>query len=188
MVKDMISGLPMQPSFSHIGLYVKSVQKMERFYCDVLGFYVTDRLGTGEQEMVFLSRSLDEHHQIVLAPGRSETSSSTINQISFELKNLSSLVGAFKALSKLNISGMQSLNHGGSWSLYIPDPEENTIELFVKTIWYVPPHATKALNLGQSEDLIYQETELMARNTPGAKTWQAWRKDFKRRPNDQLKS
>ena len=27
----------------------------------------------------------------------------------------------------------------GSWSLYVPDPEGNMIELFVKTDWYVLP-------------------------------------------------
>ena len=68
---EVISALlPLQPTFSHLGLYVKSLKEMERFYCGVLGFFVTDRLGEGKQEMVFLSRSLLEHHQIVLAPGR----------------------------------------------------------------------------------------------------------------------
>ncbi len=31
---------------------------MERFYCQVLGFYVTDRLGEGNKEMVFLSKNI----------------------------------------------------------------------------------------------------------------------------------
>ena len=177
----MISALPLQTSFSHIGLYVKSMKEMERFYCNILGFYVTDRLGLGNQEMLFLSRSLEEHHQIVLAPGRAETSSSTINQISFELKGLSDLIDAYQSLNELGISGMQSLNHGGSWSLYVPDPEGNTIELFVKTTWYVPPHATTALDLCQSEESIHQQTESMAKQTPGSKPWEAWRQDFKSR-------
>ena len=81
---------------------------MERFYCDVLGFYVTDRLGNGDQEMLFLSRSLLEHHQIVLAPGRSETSVSTINQVSFEIETLRKLIEAFQALTELG-----SIRNGG---------------------------------------------------------------------------
>ena len=180
-VPDLSSALPLQPCFSHLGLYVKSLPVMERFYCDVLGFYVTDRLGEGDQEMVFLSRSLQEHHQVVLAPGRAETSTSTINQISFEIQTLRGLIDAFQALHELDVSGMQSMNHGGSWSLYVPDPEGNTIELFVKTDWYVPPHATTGLDLNQSEKLIRQQTALMAKQTPGSKTWAVWRQEFQKR-------
>ena len=154
---------------------------MERFYCDVLGFYVTDRLGNGDQEMLFLSRSLLEHHQIVLAPGRSETSVSTINQVSFEIETLRKLIEAFQALTDLGITGMEAMNHGGSWSLYVPDPEGNTIELFVRTDWYVPPHATTGLDLSQSEELILQQTELMAKDTSGSKTWDVWRQEFQER-------
>ena len=178
LVPSVTSSLPLQPSFSHLGLYVKSLPTMERFYCDVLGFFVTDRLGQGDQEMVFLSRSLQEHHQVVLAPGRLATSPSTLNQISFEIKTLSHLIEAYQALKELDVSGMQSMNHGGSWSLYVPDPEGNTVELFVKTNWYVPPHATTALDLSQPEDLIRQQTEDLAQQTPGSKPWRVWRQEF----------
>ena len=179
-VASVTSALPLQPSFSHLGLYVKSLPRMERFYCDILGFFVTDRLGEGDQEMVFLSRSVQEHHQLVLAPGRSATSASTLNQISFEIGSLNSLIEAYQVLKELNISGMQAMNHGGSWSLYVPDPEGNTVELFVKTHWYVPPHATTALDLSQSEELIRQQTQDLAQQTPGSKPWSLWRQAFQR--------
>ena len=182
-VLNVNPAFPLQPIFSHLGLYVKSLPEMERFYCDVLGFYVTDRLGEGDQEMVFLSRSLQEHHQIVLAPGRADGSASTVNQISFEIETLRGLIDAFQALHELGISGLQAMNHGGSWSLYVPDPEENTIELFVKTDWYVPPHATTGLDLNLSEELIRQQTEQMAKQTPGSKTWAVWRQEFQERMN-----
>ncbi len=174
------SVLPLQPSFSHLGLYVKSLSVMERFYCDVLGFYVTDRLRNGDQEILFLSRSLLEHHQIVLAPGRSETSASTVNQVSFEIETLPKLIDAFQALTQLGITGMESLNHGGSWSLYVPDPEGNTIELFVRTDWYVPLHAMTGLDLNQPEEAIRQQTVLMVQQTPGSKTWEVWRQEFQK--------
>ncbi|ABI47295.1 VOC family protein [Synechococcus sp. CC9311] len=175
------SVLPLQPSFSHLGLYVKSLSVMERFYCDVLGFYVTDRLRNGDQEILFLSRSLLEHHQIVLAPGRSETSASTVNQVSFEIETLPKLIDAFQALTQLGITGMESLNHGGSWSLYVPDPEGNTIELFVRTDWYVPLHAMTGLDLNQPEEAIRQQTVRMVQQTPGSKTWEVWRQEFQKR-------
>ena len=40
--------------------------------------------------------------------------------------------------------------------------EGNTVELFVKTHWYVPSHATTALDLSQSEELIRQQTQDLA--------------------------
>ena len=175
--------LPLQPSFSHLGLYVKRLLEMERFYCDVLGFYVTDRLGEGDQEMLFLSRSPLEHHQIVLAPGRAQESRSTVNQISFEIQTLRGLIDAFQVLNELDISGMCSMNHCGSWSLYFPDPEENTIELFVKTDLYVPPYATTSLDLNHSDELIRQQTELIAKQTPGSKAWLVWSQELQQRMN-----
>jgi len=97
---------------------------MEEFYCEILGYYVTDRPGNDDQEMIFLSRSLHEHHQIVLAPGRSKTAVSTINQIPFEIDSLNSLSDAYQGVTSEGLRGMKSMNHGGSWSLHLPDPKK----------------------------------------------------------------
>ena len=179
----MIASFPLQPSFSHLGLYVTNLPIMEEFYCQILGFYVTDRLGDGDQEMIFLSRSLHEHHQIVLAPGRAQAAASTINQISFEIYSLSELINASQALISKGIKGMQSMNHGGSWSLYMPDPESNTIELFVRTNWYVPPHATTSLDLNDSEVEILEQTKHLVNKTPGSMTWKLWGQKFQETMN-----
>ena len=58
--------------FSHMGLSVKNIEKMEDFYGRVLGFTVTDRGTAGGMQLVFLSRDPGDHHQIVLATGRPE--------------------------------------------------------------------------------------------------------------------
>ena len=88
MVPDMILDLLIEPYFSHIGMYKTIMQRMELIYCDVLGFCATDRLRIGELEMVFLSRSLEEHRPIVLSRVRIQTSYSTISLILHKLKNL----------------------------------------------------------------------------------------------------
>lgn len=59
--------------FSHMGLSVKDIAPMEVFHVDVLGFTVTDRGDAEGMALVFLSRSPDDHHQIVLATGRPDT-------------------------------------------------------------------------------------------------------------------
>src|SRR5690606_35844450 len=54
-------------TFSHMGIYVTDVARMEDFYTRLLEFTVTDRgeLDTpnGPVFLVFLSRDPDEHHQ-----------------------------------------------------------------------------------------------------------------------------
>ncbi len=54
-------------TFSHMGFYVRDIQRMARFYRDVLGFFQTDHGNLGAVELIFLSRDPSEHHQIVLA-------------------------------------------------------------------------------------------------------------------------
>ena len=56
--------------FSHMGFYVRDLERMARFYKDVLCFTETDRGDLGTVQLVFLSRDPAEHHQIVLMSGR----------------------------------------------------------------------------------------------------------------------
>jgi catechol 2,3-dioxygenase len=55
--------------FSHMGFYVRDLERMARFYQDVLCFTETDRGDLGAVQLVFLSRDPAEHHQLVLATG-----------------------------------------------------------------------------------------------------------------------
>ena len=54
-------------SFSHMGFYVRDLERMARFYKEVMCFFETDRGDLGPVQLVFLSRDPCEHHQIVLA-------------------------------------------------------------------------------------------------------------------------
>ena len=128
-----------QMAFSHIGLYVTDMASMVSFYTGVLGFSVTDRARIRGNDVVFLSRSPDEHHQIVLVPGRAPQSPSTVNQISFRVIALAELRRLHAQLVGLGVSGINPTNHGGSWSVYFSDPEGNRIEFLAQTPWYVPP-------------------------------------------------
>ncbi|SVC70091.1 uncharacterized protein METZ01_LOCUS322945, partial [marine metagenome] len=42
--------------FSHVGLYVHDLARMEEFYRTMLGLVVTDRGTLPERELVFMSR------------------------------------------------------------------------------------------------------------------------------------
>jgi catechol 2,3-dioxygenase-like lactoylglutathione lyase family enzyme len=63
--------------FSHMGLYVHDLVKMEDFYTRLLGFVTIDRgslkwLDGSSVDAVFLSTEPDVHHQVILATGRPE--------------------------------------------------------------------------------------------------------------------
>ena len=109
-------------AFSHIGLYVSNIASMVSFYTDVLGFSITDQAHIRGASVVFLSRNPDEHHQIVLVPGRSPQSPSTINQISFRVVSFPELRRLHAQLVALGVGGLNPTNHGGSWSVYFLDP------------------------------------------------------------------
>src|SRR5262245_37175536 len=60
-------------TLSHVGLSCFNLARLEDFYTRVLGMTVTDRGSVpGGNELVFLTTDPAEHHQLVLASGRTE--------------------------------------------------------------------------------------------------------------------
>jgi catechol 2,3-dioxygenase-like lactoylglutathione lyase family enzyme len=173
-----------QMAFSHIGLYVTEMEGMVSFYTGVLGFSVTDRARIRESDVVFLSRSPDEHHQIVLVPGRAPHGPSTVNQISFRVVSLAELRRVHATLVGRGVAGLEPTNHGGSWSVYFSDPEGNRIELLAQTPWYVPPISV-SLDLSLSDAEIYRLTEALVQQTPGHMLRTRWREQLERRLNNE---
>ena len=167
-------------AFSHIGLYVADMATMAGFYTGVLGFAVTDRAHIRGADVVFLSRNPDEHHQIVLVPGRGPQSPSTINQIAFRVVSLPELRRLHEQLVALEVAGLNPTNHGGSWSVYFLDPEGNRIELFAQTPWYMPPVSTP-LDFALSDEAIFELTQAMVRSTPGSMKRADWRSRLQQR-------
>src|SRR5688572_7009279 len=121
-------------SFSHFGVNVVDLAKMEDFYTRVLGFTVTDRGSTLGLDIIFLSRDPTEHHQIIFATGRPKTLppntanqmfGPVVNQISFRMNSLGDLRKLSQTLKDEKVEGAMALDHGIGWSLYFPDPEGN---------------------------------------------------------------
>lgn len=152
---------------SHVELYVKDIALMENFYTKNLGFIVTDR-GEGPNGMIFLSRSPEEHHQIVLNPRQTHhTIVSPIDHISFRVKCISDLRGFNSALTSNAEIELQSVSHGTTWSLYFRDPEENRFEIFTDTPWYVNQPCKFPVNLSLSDEDLIQYTKNKIQNMPG---------------------
>lgn len=169
-------------SFSHVGLFVTDLPRMEDFYTRVLGFTVTDRGRLGEQELVFLSRDPDEHHQIVLASGRPPAVPfNVLNQLSFRLPSLDHLRAVPAILAAEPVTDLRPVSHGNAWSVYFRDPEGNRVELFVDTPWHTPQPLREPLDLSQSPEEIMRRTEAECRRRPGFQPRAVWREGLVRR-------
>ncbi len=171
--------------FSHMGLSVKDVGKMEAFYTDALGFTVTDRGEAGGMQLVFLSRDPFDHHQIVLASGRpDELPANTanpqfgpsINQISFKLGSLSDLRDVRERLETFGGSNLFPANHGIAWSIYAHDPEGNNLEFFVDTEWYIKQPFLIPLDLSKTDAQIAALTKSLCESSEGYEPYADWRK------------
>lgn len=167
-------------SFSHFGLYVHDLPKMEDFYSRVLEFTVTDRghLETeqGSRSIVFLSRDPDEHHQIVLVTGRPVSLTfNLVNQISFKADSLTTLKTMLRRVTDEGATDITPLTHGNALSVYLRDPEGNRLELYLDLPWYVTQPMRVPVDLSGSDEAILNAAERHARSLPGFQLREVWR-------------
>ncbi len=172
--------------FSHIGIHVHDLARMEDFYTRVPEFTVTDRghLDTpaGPVQLVFLSRDPDEHHQIVLASGRPESIAfNVINQISLKADSLATLRTIHRRLRDEANQGIQPVTHGNALSIYAPDPEGNRLEFYLDLPWYVSQPMRVPVDLDQADDALMQMLERHAQGLPGFMPRAQWREEMARR-------
>ena len=173
-------------SFSHFGLYVRDLPRMEDFYARQLEFTVTDRgrLDTpgGTLELVFLSRDPDEHHQIVLATGRpADGGFNPINQISLKADSLTTLRRMRSRLAAAGATEVLPVTHGNAVSVYLRDPEGNRLELYVDLPWYVTQPLRVPVDLDLDDQALMAHLEDHARTLPGFKPRAQWRAEMARR-------
>jgi catechol 2,3-dioxygenase-like lactoylglutathione lyase family enzyme len=173
---------PVPLSFSHIGLFVRDLERMVRFYRDFLGFIVTDRGHLPNGELCFLSRDPREHHQIVLVTGRPEgLPDRIVNQVSFRAATLVDLKAFYETLPRSEVSEIAAVTHGIAWSVYFRDPEGNRIEVFVDTEWYIPQPCREPIDLTQPVERIYAQTRTYCEGQSGFRPFRAWQEDLESR-------
>lgn len=165
--------------FSHFGIYVRDLARMERFYAGFLGFLVTDRGRLGKAEIVFLSRDPRDHHQIVLVSGRpGDAAFSTVNQISLRVADLAALRRFHADAAAHGASDLQPVTHGIALSLYLRDPEGSRIELYLDTPWYVTQPLREPMDLSLPDEALWRWAEESARRLPGFRPAEEWRREF----------
>ena len=173
-------------AFSHFGMFVADIARMEDFYTRVLGFTVTDRgdleTAKGKLVLVFLSRDPKDHHQIVLVTGRpAELNFNPINQISFRMDDFASLREMHRRLLAEKVKEMYPVSHGNAMSVYFHDPEGNRVELFIDTPWYCHQPVRMPLDMSLPDDELWRAVEAEARKQPDFKPVEDWRAEVRRR-------
>ena len=162
---------------THLGMFVRDIEKMALFYKEVLGFVETDRGPAHGFFVVFLTRDPAVHHQLVLSTGRPDSSGPThaVQQISFrvdaidDLRRMHAIVRA-----REDVTDIRPRDHGNAWSVYFRDPEENRIEVYLDSPWHVAqPHHTE-LDLSLSDEEIMRRTEERLRSDPTRVPMESW--------------
>jgi catechol 2,3-dioxygenase len=125
---------PVDPrvEIGHVHLKVADIERSLKFYQDVLGFEVTQRMGDGA---VFLSAG-GYHHHLGLntweslggdAPPRGTTG---LYHLAIRYPDRPSLADAFRRLHQGGIALEGAADHGVSEALYLRDPDGNGVELY----------------------------------------------------------
>lgn len=173
--------------FSHFGINVRDLERMEKFYTGVVGFTVTDRGSIPELglSLTFLSMDPVEHHQFVLCNGepgelgenkRGVFFGGPINQLSFRLASLDDLRIMYNRLAADSADAeLMAGTHGIAWSVYARDPEGNTLEFFVDSPWFIDQPFLEPVDLSKPDAELIAETEAMIRDKPGFQDYGAWR-------------
>ena len=162
--------------FSHMGFYVRDIERMTRFYREVLGFCETDRGQLGAVALVFLSRDPAEHHQIVLASGRpADLPFNVINQISLRVPDLATLRTVRQRVqAEPEVSDLLCATHGNAVSIYFRDPEGNRLEVFMDMPWYCEQPLREPIDLDQSDEAVMAAAEALARSRPRFRSREQW--------------
>lgn len=172
---DTALGKRPNAQITHVGIYVRDMDAMIEFYTRILGLVLTDRGAYYRGgEICFLSRSPNEHHQVVFASGRSGDTVSTINQISFFVEDLETLIKYHAILKEQGVAGTDPINHGNAWSLYFPDPEGNRLELYTVSPWHVQQPFADKLDLNEPAEVIRAKTLAMIEADPSYGPREQW--------------
>ncbi len=122
-----------QARIGHVHLKVADLERALGFYRDVLGFEVTQRYG---RNAVFLSAG-GYHHHIGLntwesAGGKPPAAGTTgLYHVAILYPTRAALADALRRLIAAGIDLEGASDHGVSEALYLRDPDDNGVELYV---------------------------------------------------------
>lgn len=125
---------PIDPKvrIGHVHLKVADIERALDFYCGVLGFELTQRLG---DSAAFVAAGGYHHHIALntwesLGGGPPPFGTTGLYHLAIVYPNRAALADALCRLILAGISLEGASDHGVSESLYLRDPDENGVELY----------------------------------------------------------
>lgn len=135
----------------HVHLKVSDLERSLRFYCDVLGFELTQRYGT---QAAFVSAG-GYHHHIGLNTWDSLNGSppppgtTGLFHTAILYPSRAALADALRRVIKAGVPLDGASDHGVSEAIYLRDPDQNGVELYwdrPAEIWPRMPDGTIAMD------------------------------------------
>lgn len=159
--------MPKVKSISHVVLYVNDLDKMVKFYTEVLGL-IKYRENPGR--MVFLTPDPDlDDHQLALAKGR-EGSAKLIGHIAWKVDTPAEVKDYYERFKAEGVTIDHCVSHaytemGNTVSCYFLDPEGNRIEVYALVAERDQARDNRPLDLDKSlNEIISQASGLPARH------------------------
>lgn len=124
-------------SIGHVHLKVADLNRALGFYRDVLGFQLTQRMGS---QAAFLSAG-GYHHHLGLNTWESRggtpppPGSTGLYHVAIRYPDRRSLADAYRRVERAGLPLDGAADHGVSEALYLRDPDHNGVELY----WDRPP-------------------------------------------------
>jgi catechol-2,3-dioxygenase len=121
--------MPRVVGLGHLGIYVRDLERMTRFYRDFLGMQVTKQ---SPGRAVFLSSDPERvDHEIALMTGRADSDETPlIQQISLRVETLDDLRAFKRQMLAENYQIDRLVTHLSAIGCYFFDPEGNRTEVF----------------------------------------------------------
>jgi len=170
-------------TLGHSTLAARDMDRLIAFYCDVLGFHVTNRGPVGEAELAFLSQDPAFHHQIAMVAGvpTPDRSLHLVDHLAFRTGTLDDLRQLRATLIEAGVEDITPICHGNAWSLYFNDPEGNGVECYVDSPFHVAQPLGKDFDLDKSDAEIAQATREQFGTEPEFRPLAEWQQEFAKR-------
>mgnify|MGYP001812445612 CR=1 FL=1 len=171
-------------TLGHATLAARDLDRLSAFYCDVLGFHVTNRGPVpGGSEIAFLSQDPNAHHQIAMVGGLEPPDAAfvMVDHLAFRTGTLDDLRTLRAKLIAAGVEGILPICHGNAWSLYFNDCEGNGVECFVDTPFHVAQPFAQGFELDQSDEDIREATRKLVESEPEFQPMAEWREEFAKR-------
>ena|SRR5579872_171350 len=168
---------------SHIVLQCFDFDAMVDFYTGIIGFHLSDIGEARGQRMAFLSLDPSlEHHQVALASGRMKGEGGAFHHAAFGVRSLAELNERHEHLKLNGVKGIELWTHGSMLSVYYRDIENNRLEFFLETPYYVkqPIAQTLDVDLAAPQEDVFRAIERKFGADPSFKLMSDWKQQAAR--------